>query len=219
MTRQVFLLGLLSLAQAGWSIEPPEDPDFARAVDLLVRGLRYERAAELLRSAQNRLPEDYLVSAALGCAGVSRVATLLWAFFGREMLDKEKRSYPAELAAWEKEKQETGKEPIMPRPAPPPNVTIKTKDDGQPYRLTRQQLTEVTRRWAAEATEGFNQAGKRAKTSQEQAESAFLEGWGQYILLSCASIPPEEKEEEATPKEEDPPQRTCQKRKGKRNPR
>lgn len=170
---------------------PPEEPTgemrYRTATDLLSRGRRFERAAELLRRAQKQLPEDPRIPAALGCALVSRVASLMYASTFSYGLEADHRNYPKAVAAWKKGKENPESEYYeQPRPEPPPQVTFPTKDDSQPFRLRPEELAKKTTAMVAEARLAFETARKIAKTPEAKAEVAYLEGWSLRILQTHA---------------------------------
>lgn len=174
----LFLLPVLpTVAFGGDQQEDGSDAAKLRAAsDLLTRGIRYERAAELCREALKDNPDDWHIAATLGCALAARAASLAHAAIANDSLQAAQRQYQVQLRVYQiDKKQNADKDP--PKFAPPV-AEIHCKDDDQPYRLTYEQLVERMASLTKEATAAFAQARMTAKTPTQQAEAAHLQGWG-----------------------------------------
>lgn len=188
MDRVTFLQLVLTSAIGFRQDEPTAEMRYRQATDLIIRGKRFERAAEILRLAQKQAPEESRIPAALGCALVSRVASLAYAAMFAYTLEADQRNYPKEVEAWAKGQEDPESEYYKePRPTPPPiQLILRTRDDEQPFRLRPNELSEKAAALAQEATSAFDTARKLAKTPEAQAEAAYIAGWGLRILEEYA---------------------------------
>ncbi|GAB4451402.1 MAG: hypothetical protein OHK0029_00490 [Armatimonadaceae bacterium] len=172
------------------SSEKPVDPrsplqKFHLAEDLLVRGQRFERAAELLREVLQAEPENFRAASLLACACVSRVVSLAYTLGFIQFLSEDRRTFPERLRQWEEAQKDPESDGYGdPRPVPLPEVVLKTKDDNQPFTLSETEFRERVSLLLNEAVSAWTQAKKTAATSEEQAEAAYLRGWCMRIVAN-----------------------------------
>lgn len=121
----------------------------AQGIRLLRMGLRFERAAEFLQLAAEKEPDSASHQLALGCAFASRAASIAYAASFTHQLQVEQATFDDRLRDWEESREEmlsrfpeiykdTSYEST--RPKLPGASSFPTKDDNQPYSLTRAQV-------------------------------------------------------------------------------
>jgi tetratricopeptide (TPR) repeat protein len=191
----LFLLPVLPTAAFGDAQQEDGSPTgkLRTASDLLTRGIRYERAAELCREALKDAPDNWQIAGTLGCALAARAASLAYAAAAHDSLHSAQRQYQVMLRVYQIDREHNGDK------APPrfvsPAAEIHYKDDEQPYRLPYGQLAERMAVLTKDARAAFEQARASAKTPVEKAEAAHLQGWGLRLLhrhgMALASLFPD----------------------------
>jgi hypothetical protein len=190
------LLPLASPVRAAPGDDPARtDPRLKLATDLLTRGIRFERAAEILRDVVRDHPGSVTARLALACACVSRVASLAYAGGFYETLLLERDTYPERLQKWERaranpEARTEDDDTPTEKPTPPPDFTVLIKDDQTAYRLTRDELKGRVGALRAEALAGLDAATEKAGADPEaRAEADYYRGWCLWLLTYYYELP------------------------------
>lgn len=167
--------------------ESPEQL-YAMASTMMRRGLRYEKAAEYLKTALQNDPTNYRYAMALGVAYKGRIASLASAIASMEFDQRNKEKYNR----WQTEWSEAQKDQDHPRygtppPEPPPILT--TPDDRKLFLLSREDGIQKLHELAPLALDAWDTGLTQAKTREEIAEAESLRGWGMLFLRKHLYFP------------------------------
>jgi hypothetical protein len=165
------------------------DPRYRLATDLLTRGVRYERAAQILRELARDFPGSYRTRLALACALVGRVASLAYAGAFADALERDRATYPKRFREWETKVRKPGEDAESDRPVPPPAGAVLIKDDQTPYRLTRDELKKRAVALRAEAETHLEAATRHTEGRAATGEAAYHFGWCLRVLANYANLP------------------------------
>lgn len=210
----LLLTSLAGAADAAPPTGPADTPDSAAALAaqgtrLLRKGLRFERAAEYFAQAAEKDPKNPAYPLALGCALASRSASLAYTA-GRAFSLSEARAHFAEtVREWEEEretlramdpKEFSDADYEKTRPEMPPAREFRTKDDSQPYRLTREQVERRLTDLQTKALAAWESGIALSASPAEKAQAYYIQGWGMRVLslfLNSAAL--DDSEEPAVP--------------------
>ena len=161
---------------------------------LLRLALRFDKAAEFLKSAAEKAPNDPSVHLALGCAYASRAASIAYASGFTRLLREARANFAETMAKWETNieemKTELGKDfnaADFDRPVMPPLREFPTKDDNLPYRLTAAEETRRLTELHTKARAAWEKALVLSKTPDETAYACYIRGWGLRVLREYLS--------------------------------
>jgi hypothetical protein len=180
------------------------------ATDLLVRGRRFARVAELAQEVVQEQPKNTQAYSLLACACVSRAVSLVYTFGYDSALKEAQEYYPKQVQEWEEAQKDPDSDDYgTPRPQPPPSIILKTKDDDQPFRLNKDELRGEVQRWVDSAVQAWDNATKVANTPEARAEVAYLRGWGIRLLAPNSTLSElltfDRTEDESEEAEDEPP--------------
>ena len=178
-------------AQAQDEVDLPAATLFLAATSLLRHGRTFEKATAYLVRAGAKEPTRAEYALALGCAYVSRVASLAYADTAAQMLAQERAEYPTKLRAWQAERDAAqARDPKgfdaalydNARPVEPPFRNFPTKDDGVVYHLTPAELETQLSALIGKAEAAWARGLVLATTPAQKAEAYYVRGWGRRVL-------------------------------------
>jgi tetratricopeptide (TPR) repeat protein len=150
-----------------------------QATRWLVRGRKFETAAQYLLRAAQQEPKEPSHFLALGCAYASRIVSLTYAAAFTYHLAEAQASYGSRLKTWEQEKLEKD---WLEKPELPPNQTYPTKDDGIAFRLTQAQLESRVAELIPKACSAWEKGIALSAGGKEKAQAFYIQGWGIRVL-------------------------------------
>ena len=182
------LLALLPTWTGAQAYKNESEADlYERSKEKLLRGRDLERAITLLSALVVRKPGNADYQTALGCACVSRLASLYCAAEDAKIIDGARRSYQRRLRIWHQMQADPAL-PLFGRPQPSAPLAPTTPDDSKAYdpleTTTQQRLTDLT----VKALHSFHEALSlgRSLAPRRKAEVNYTCGWGFLLLYKSA---------------------------------
>lgn len=164
---------------------------YDQGLRLLRLGRQFDRAAEYLALAAQKVPGDPATQLALGCAYASRAASLSYAASFTKRLREARATFAETVQEWETQRDEmkaqlgqvfNAAEFEKSRPVLPPLREFPTKDDNRPYRLTAGEETHRLTELYTRARAAWEAALVLSKTPEETARAYYIRGWGMRVL-------------------------------------
>lgn len=186
-------LGVCLLAAMPSQAQPPEKAAsdayaswsstrlYEYGTGLLKKGRQYERAITVLRLAVQRNPSKPEYQVALADAHTCRFAAVADALFQTEELENSQRNYQSQRARWQKA-QSDPQQPLFGTPEPTPPAPPTTRDDDQPFTLSRSDTQKKLKELARAVIASFDRAREFSTTPEQTSQAHFHQGWSLFLL-------------------------------------